>query len=128
MSLAVGEAQLVVAELIHVTFVDAPGLDRAFGLLVREPLAEGWPAMAATTVSGHLRGELEYAADGHVTGLKRLDLYSGTVTLEVRWTRHMLIRAETRLDMADQALLPARIGELEKGQVTSLLGVVGTTH
>jgi hypothetical protein len=73
---------------------------------------------------------LEYLADpdGQLTGHERVDIYSGTLTLEVRAGKHLFVRAESRLDIADRPLLPRGTSELAEAQVTTLLGVVATTN
>jgi hypothetical protein len=93
-----------------------------FGLMAaaRYRLAE-WLAAAL---------RLEYLADpdGRLTGLERVDIYSGTLTLEVRGGKHLLVRAESRLDIADRPLLKRGTTELAEAQVTTLLGVVVSTN
>lgn len=63
--------------------LQVPGLGRAFDMLVREPLAESWPTMAGSSLSGRLTGTLDYSAEPDGSRLEgRIALLDGALDID----------------------------------------------
>jgi hypothetical protein len=74
------------------------------------------------------RGEIVRDLDGLITVPAVETLYTGTLTLEAAPTKYILIRLDNRVDAADSAVFPAKIGVTDKTQWTTILGVVAKTN
>jgi hypothetical protein len=80
------------------------------------------------------RGEYYVDADGYTTatGIKDLALATGTLTFEAKPTANLILRLDARGDFAvggdEKEVFSKKMRDLEKGQLTTTLGVVVTTN
>jgi len=75
-----------------------------------------------------VRSEYFVDADGYMTGLgKRTAVTSGTVSLGYAPTKHLLIKVDQRLDVANDAVFRRGLDDTSTTQMTTTLGLVATT-
>jgi hypothetical protein len=78
-----------------------------------------------------LAGRAEYLGDphGHVTGFgEKIDLVSGTLTLDLLPAEFLVVRLDNRLDWSNKQIFPKDVRDLQGTMVTTTLGVVFTTN
>ncbi len=79
--------------------------------------------------AGALRGEYFVDDDGFATAAgKRVNLLTGTLTLEAAPVKYLLIRLDNRIDSANEAVFLDGLSGTDKSQITTTLGIVAKTN